>query len=71
MLKILQALGFEVIRIKGSHHTLRRVVDDEKQTVVVPVHGNQPLGPGLIKRLYRDLLRYFSEEEIKSHFYAD
>jgi predicted RNA binding protein YcfA (HicA-like mRNA interferase family) len=68
---ILESLGFAVIRIRGSHHTLRRTVDGEQQTVVVPVHTNKILGPGLLKRLYRDLLRYLPEEEIRPHFYRN
>jgi predicted RNA binding protein YcfA (HicA-like mRNA interferase family) len=71
VVKILEELGFEVVRIKGSHHVLRRVVDGKKQTIIVPVHGKQVLGPGLLKKLYRDLLRYLKEEELKPHFYTD
>lgn len=71
IVKILEDLGFRVIRIRGSHHVLRRVKDSETQTVVVPVHGKDVLGPGMIKRLYRDLLQYVSAEELESHFYTE
>ncbi len=43
----------------------------ETQTVNVPVHGNTPLAPGMLKRLYRDTLRYIPEDELNTHFYAD
>lgn len=33
VLRILEQLGFEVIRVRGSHHTLRRVVEGHKQTL--------------------------------------
>lgn len=33
--------------------------------------GNKDLAAGMLKRLYRDLLRYISEDELKSRFYAN
>jgi predicted RNA binding protein YcfA (HicA-like mRNA interferase family) len=70
VIRILKQFGFEVIRVRGSHHILRRVVGEETQTVNVPVHANKVLASGLLKRLYRDLSRYISEDELYPHFYA-
>jgi predicted RNA binding protein YcfA (HicA-like mRNA interferase family) len=53
VIRILKQFDFEVIRIKGSHHILRRVVDGETQTINVPVHASQVLATGLLKRLYQ------------------
>ena len=67
--------GFEVVRVKGSHHILRRTVDvqgnSQTQTVNVPLHGSQPLATGMLKRLYRDLQRYIPEAELHDRFYSD
>lgn len=75
VIRILQQFGFEIIRIRGSHHILRRTVDidgkTEVQTVNVPVHGGKPIATGMLKRLYRDLLRYIPDEELNRHFYSD
>lgn len=75
ILRILAQFGFEVVRVKGSHHILRRVLmvggKEETQTVNVPVHGSQPLATGMLKRLYRDLQRYIPEAELHNSFYAD
>jgi predicted RNA binding protein YcfA (HicA-like mRNA interferase family) len=71
VVRILEGLGFLVIRIRGSHHIMQRVVDGHTQVVNVPVHGNKPLAPGMLKRLYRDLQRYIPEDELQSHFYTD
>jgi predicted RNA binding protein YcfA (HicA-like mRNA interferase family) len=38
MLKLLAKHGWQVVRIKGSHHVLAR--GDDPTTVSVPVHGN-------------------------------
>jgi len=43
--------GFEVIRIKGSHHFLRHL---DGRTTVVPVHSGEIIGPGLFSQILRD-----------------
>ncbi|MCP5535082.1 MAG: type II toxin-antitoxin system HicA family toxin [Akkermansiaceae bacterium] len=52
MLKALGKAGFEVARIKGSHH---RVVHADGRKTTVPVHGKETLGPGLINKILRDV----------------
>ncbi|MFW5692546.1 MAG: type II toxin-antitoxin system HicA family toxin [Chloroflexota bacterium] len=71
IVKILEGLGFSVVRIRGSHHIMKRVVDGQTQTVNVPVHGNKDLAAGMLKRMYRDLQRYIPEDDLKPHFYTD
>lgn len=71
IVKILEQFGFEIARIRGSHHVMRRTVDDQTQTANVPVHGNKPLAVGMIKRLYRDLQRYIPEDDLTTHFYTE
>jgi predicted RNA binding protein YcfA (HicA-like mRNA interferase family) len=43
--------GFQVIRVKGSHHVLRH--SDGRMTVV-PIHGREEIGPGLLAKILRD-----------------
>ena len=43
--------GFVVSRIHGSHHIL---VNSSGRTIVVPVHGAEILGPGLLRSLIAD-----------------
>jgi predicted RNA binding protein YcfA (HicA-like mRNA interferase family) len=43
--------GFQVIRVKGSHHVLRHA---DGRTTVVPVHGREEIGPGLLTKILRD-----------------
>ena len=47
----LRNIGFEVVRIKGSHHFLRH---PDGRTTVVPVHSGETLGPGLLSKILRD-----------------
>lgn len=43
--------GFEIMRIKGSHHFLRHT---DGRTTVVPAHAGETLGPGLLSKILRD-----------------
>jgi predicted RNA binding protein YcfA (HicA-like mRNA interferase family) len=43
--------GFEVVRIRGSHHFLRSA---DGRTTVVPVHAGETIGPGLLAKILRD-----------------
>jgi predicted RNA binding protein YcfA (HicA-like mRNA interferase family) len=51
LIKLLERLGFAVIRVRGSHHVLRHV--DGRQTVV-PVHAGEVIGPGLLRKILAD-----------------
>jgi len=51
LIKLLKSLGFEVVRIKGSHHILKH--KDGRMTVV-PVHPNEIIGPGLLNKILQD-----------------
>jgi predicted RNA binding protein YcfA (HicA-like mRNA interferase family) len=47
----LRKAGFEVARIKGSHHFLRHT---DGRGTVVPVHSGETIGPGLLAAILRD-----------------
>ncbi len=47
----LQRVGFEVARVKGSHHFLRH---SDGRVTVVPVHAGEIIGPGLLTKILRD-----------------
>jgi len=44
--------GFELVRITGSHHILKR--SGHRTALSVPVHGNKPLKTGTLRALIRD-----------------
>jgi predicted RNA binding protein YcfA (HicA-like mRNA interferase family) len=50
LLQALQRMGFELIRVRGSHHFLRHT--DGRKTVV-PVHSGEVIGPGLLTSILR------------------
>ena len=45
-------VGFEVVRVKGSHHFVRHA---DGRVSVVPVHAGETLGPGLLNRILADV----------------
>jgi predicted RNA binding protein YcfA (HicA-like mRNA interferase family) len=50
ILRALQKGGFEIVRIRGSHHRLRKPgVAGSK--VIVPVHGAHDLPPGTLRSI--------------------
>ena len=58
LIKILKKHGFEVSRIRGSHHFLKH---SDGRATVVPVHRGESLGPGLLNKILKD-----TEVEIKN-----
>lgn len=51
LIKALRGFGFDVIRIKGSHHFLRH---SDGRCTVVPVHRSESIGRGLLAQILRD-----------------
>lgn len=51
LIRALRRLGFEVVRIKGSHHFLQH---PDGRCTVVPVHRNETIGRGLMAQILRD-----------------
>ncbi|MBK7764755.1 MAG: type II toxin-antitoxin system HicA family toxin [Sulfuritalea sp.] len=48
LLSALKKAGFEVLRVKGSHHFVQH---PDGRSAVVPVHGGESIGPGLIAQV--------------------
>ncbi|MBS1528884.1 MAG: type II toxin-antitoxin system HicA family toxin [Bacteroidetes bacterium] len=59
LVAILQRIGFEVIRIKGSHHRMKHA---DGRITTVPVHKNDPLPKGLLRKIIREDLLISLEE---------
>jgi predicted RNA binding protein YcfA (HicA-like mRNA interferase family) len=51
LVRALNKAGFEVVRRRGSHHFLRH---GDGRVTVVPVHGKEPIGPGLMGKILHD-----------------
>lgn len=60
LIRALHKIGFEVIRIKGSHHFLQH---SDGRCTVVPVHRGETIGRGLLAQILRDC--EISREELQ------
>ena len=47
LVKMLKKDGWDMVRIKGSHHIMKK----GNKTISIPVHGNQSLKNGIEKKL--------------------
>jgi predicted RNA binding protein YcfA (HicA-like mRNA interferase family) len=56
----LEKAGFEVARVRGSHHIL---IHSDGRRTVVPVHSGETIGRGLLSQILRDT--ELSREEFK------
>ena len=70
VMKIFLSFGFEVASQRGSHIKLQRISgDDTRQTLTIPNHDE--LDKGTVYAIFRQALRYISEDELKSRFYSE
>lgn len=49
VVRLLMSHGWQLDRISGSHYIMVK----DNQTVVVPVHGNQDMKPGLLNAILK------------------
>ena len=53
VIRALRKAGFEITRIKGSHHILRHR-NDATRGAVVPVHAGKDIKRGLLQKIISD-----------------
>ena len=59
MLKLLEKMGFVVVRIRGSHY---RIKHEDGRVTTVPVHKNEDLPKGLMQKIIKEDLQMTNEE---------
>ena len=59
LVAILRRAGFEIIRIKGSHHYLRH---PDGRSTVVPIHAGEDIGTGLLGKILKNV--EWSDEDL-------
>lgn len=50
VVRALEKAGFDVVRIKGSHHIMQQA-DDPTRRTVVPVHAGRDIKRGLLRKI--------------------
>ena len=61
-IKFLLSLGFVVVHVNGSHHRLKH---SDGRVSTVPVHNNDDLPKGLLRKIIREDLDMELDEFIK------
>lgn len=51
LIKFFQILGFRILRIKGSHFRLKH---PDGRITTIPVHGNECIPKGLLRKIIRE-----------------
>jgi predicted RNA binding protein YcfA (HicA-like mRNA interferase family) len=51
LIAALAKAGFQVVRVKGSHHFIRH---HDGRSTVIPAHSGEVLGPGMTAKILRD-----------------
>ena len=64
LLKFLEELGFKPVRMKGSHVRLK---SEDGRVTTVPVHGNEEIPRGLLRKIIREDLQMSLEEFIEKY----
>ena len=51
LIRALGRVGFQIVRVRGSHHFLRH---ENGRSTVIPVHSGETIGPGLLQKVLKD-----------------
>jgi predicted RNA binding protein YcfA (HicA-like mRNA interferase family) len=52
--RLLEKMGFVVVRVNGSHHRMRH---EDGRVTTIPVHKNDDLPKGLMRKIIREDLK--------------
>jgi predicted RNA binding protein YcfA (HicA-like mRNA interferase family) len=52
IIRVLERIGFQVVRTRGSHVFLKH---SDGWATTVPVHAGETIGPGLLRSILRDV----------------
>jgi predicted RNA binding protein YcfA (HicA-like mRNA interferase family) len=58
-IKLLEKMGFVIVRINGSHHRLKH---EDGRITTIPVHKNDDLPKGLMRKIIREDLKLDLED---------
>jgi predicted RNA binding protein YcfA (HicA-like mRNA interferase family) len=64
LIKILERIGFMIVRINGSHHRLKH---PDGRITTVPVHKNIDLPRGLLRKIIKEDLELEVEDFFKKY----
>ena len=69
VVNVLKSFGFQVQSQKGSHVKLRRSLDGNKETLIIPNHSR--LDTGTCRGILRQASQYIPEDDLRQYFYVE
>ena len=69
VVSILSSFGFAVYSQRGSHVKLKRVKDEQNQTMTIPLH--KELDTGTLQAIFRQACRFIPDSQLRPKFYTD
>ena len=61
--------GFRIGRQRGSHVNIVRETSDGKQVATIPNH--KEIDKGTLRSIFKQLLRFLPEDQLRKLFYTD
>ena len=69
VLRALGSFGFQVVKTRGSHAKLRRVLPSgDRQTLTIPLHDE--LAAGTLRAIYNQACKYVPEADLRPWFFS-
>jgi predicted RNA binding protein YcfA (HicA-like mRNA interferase family) len=69
VIKFFEKSGFGIVTQKGSHIKIRRNVNGQKETLIIPNH--KQLDTGTLRAIIKQASKYIPFEELKIYFYSE
>ena len=69
IVKFFESFGFVLNRTKSSHMIIKRVVDGNKQVLIIPNH--KVVLKGTLKAIVNQSAKYISMDALRNFFYTE
>lgn len=70
IIKFLEKNGFVLNSNHGSHAKLKRIINENTQTIIIPLHDE--IAKGTLRDIYNQILEYIPESlEVKNFFFTE
>ncbi|OHB15215.1 MAG: hypothetical protein A2431_01965 [Candidatus Zambryskibacteria bacterium RIFOXYC1_FULL_39_10] len=66
---ILANFGFELIKQRGSHMKVRRIVSGHNETLII--QNDKIIPVGTLKSIFNQASKYIPKEDLYKHFYNE
>jgi predicted RNA binding protein YcfA (HicA-like mRNA interferase family) len=68
LVKIFEQFGFVLVSQKGSHIKIRRLVLENRETLIIP--NRDPIKSGTLKSIFNQAVKYINKDELSNYFYT-